>query len=84
MILFTALFLGTLSLLKATKPEALKSGVRYFTSAVSGGKYGETRQLMSLDERLTALLEKPALDHWEMEYQNRYNCPFYTYTRNSE
>jgi hypothetical protein len=38
---------------------------------------------LTLEARLSYLLSRPVLEQWEAELSNRYNCPFYTYSRNT-
>lgn len=38
---------------------------------------------LTLETRLQYLLARPELNQWEVEYSNRYKCPFYTYNRNT-
>jgi hypothetical protein len=39
---------------------------------------------LTLDERLQMFLDRPMLMHYEMEELNRHECPYYTFSRNSE
>ncbi|WWC63550.1 uncharacterized protein I303_106154 [Kwoniella dejecticola CBS 10117] len=49
----------------------------------SGGLSEHLKIPLTLEARLNHLLAKPALWQWEMELQNRHQCPFYTFSRNT-
>ncbi|WVW85356.1 hypothetical protein I302_107394 [Kwoniella bestiolae CBS 10118] len=49
----------------------------------SGGISEHLNIPLTLEARLHYLLSKPALYQWEAELQNRHNCPFYTFSRNT-
>jgi alpha 1,2-mannosyltransferase len=48
--------------------------------AASGGIRGVP---LTLEDRLSYLLSRPALAQWEAELPSRHACPFYTYSRNT-
>lgn len=49
----------------------------------SGGIPDEEDIPLTLEARLKYLLQRPALDQWEAELPNRYNCPMFTFARNT-
>lgn len=49
----------------------------------SGGVPDSDHLPLTLEARLKHLLSLPALDQWEAELMNRYNCPFHTFARNT-
>lgn len=57
--------------------------LKYHIAPPSGGIPDEEGVPLNLEARLKHLLSRPALDQWEAELSNRYNCPFFTYARNT-
>lgn len=57
--------------------------LKYHIAPASGGIPDEEHIPLTLEARLKHLLSRPALDQWEAELPNRYNCPFFTYARNT-
>jgi hypothetical protein len=85
----TYIILGVVSLLIFTPyllPSSTSSYLPSLTSSLlslNPASPGNADLPLTLEARLSDLLSRPVLDHWEAELTNRYHCPFYTYTRNT-
>lgn len=91
-LLILAGVLLAVSILNSAQPDAVRDGMSVLGDKVSsirlwptsgGGGGGGYAGLKGLDDRLRDLMERPALDQWEMEPTNRHSCPMYTYSRNT-
>lgn len=85
-VILCAIGLLGISIANSARPTLVRDSFSVLSdnlSAIRLWSPKEAARMRSLDERLRELMERPALDQWEMEHLNRHECPFYTFSRNT-
>lgn len=86
LVFLAAIGLLGISIANSARPTLVRDSFSVLSdnlSAIRLWSPKEAARMRTLDERLRELMERPALDQWEMEHLNRHECPFYTFSRNT-